>query len=149
MIYKIITTFCLLMLIITSIKAQGNIDNVLLEIKKNNKSIKVNQQYVEAKKLQYKTGLTLKNPSIEYEYLNGSPANAGDQTDFLVVQSFDFPTAYSKKKQVAELQIEQTNFQLTAIRQTILLEAKKTCLELVYYYKNRLNWKNDYKMLRN
>jgi outer membrane protein TolC len=125
------------MLISSSIKAQNNIDDVLLEIAKNNKSIKENQQYIEAKKLQYKTGLTLKNPSVEYEYLNGSPANAGNQTDFLILQSFDFPTAYSKKKQVAELQIGQTDFQLTAIRQDILLDAKQICIKLIYYNKKQ------------
>ncbi|HBK70718.1 MAG TPA: transporter [Flavobacteriaceae bacterium] len=137
MINKIIYTVCLFMLISSSIKAQNNIDDVLLEIAKNNKSIKENQQYIEAKKLQYKTGLTLKNPSVEYEYLNGSPANAGNQTDFLILQSFDFPTAYSKKKQVAELQIGQTDFQLTAIRQDILLDAKQICIKLIYYNKKQ------------
>ena len=68
MIYKTIYTVCLLMFVSSSIKAQNSIDNVLIEIAKNNKSIQANERYIEAKKLQYKTGLTLKNPSIEYEY---------------------------------------------------------------------------------
>jgi len=138
MINKIIYTFCFVLFVSININAQNNIDNVLLEIVKNNKSIQANEQYIEAKKLQYKTGLTLKNPSIEYEYLNGSPVGAGNQTDFLAVQSFDFPTAYNKKKQVSELQIEQTYFQLTAIRRDILLEAKQTCIEFVFYNKRQV-----------
>jgi outer membrane protein, heavy metal efflux system len=136
--FKIQITFLLIIISTVNINPQNSIDNVLLEIEKNNKSIKANQQYTEAKKLEYKTGLTLKNPSVEYEYLNGLPVGAGNQTDFLAVQSFDFPTAYGKKKQVSDLQIEQTKFQLTAIRQDILLEAKKTCLELVYYNKKQV-----------
>jgi len=131
-------TFIALILISANINAQNNIDNVLLEVVKNNKSIRANQQYTEAKKLQYKTGLTLKNPSVEYEYLNGSPAGAGNQTDFLAIQSFDFPTAYNKKKQVAELQIEQTYFQLTALKRNVLWDAKQTCIELIYYNKKQI-----------
>jgi len=138
MIYKTIYTVCLLMFVSSSIKAQNSIDNVLIEIAKNNKSIQANERYIEAKKLQYKTGLTLKNPSIEYEYLNGSPVGAGNQTDFLAVQSFDFPTAYSKKKQVADLQIEQTDFQLTALKRDVLLNTKQTCIEMIYYNKKQV-----------
>ena len=134
---KIINTACFVMIIATSIKAQNSIDNVLSEIAKNNKSIIANQQYWEAKKLQYKTGLTPYNPSVEYEYLIGSPANAGNQTDFFVLQSFDFPTSYIKKKQVANQQIAQTDFQIASYRQDILLKAKQYCIELVYLNKKQ------------
>ena len=142
MINKIIYAFCFVLFVSINSNAQSNIDNVLLEIVKNNKSIQANQEYAKAKNLQYKTGITLQNPKVEYEYLNGSPSGAGNQTDFLVVQSFDFPTAYSKKQQVAELQIEQTNFQLTASRRDILLDAKQTCILLVYYNKKQVELEN-------
>jgi outer membrane protein, heavy metal efflux system len=141
MINKILYTFCFILLVSTNIHAQNDIDNVLLEIAKNNKSIQASQQYIESVKLQYKTGLTLKNPSIEYEYLNGSTIDAGNQTDFSAVQSFDFPTAYSKKKQVSELQIEQTTFQLIALKRDILLKAKQTCVELIFYNKKQVGLK--------
>ena len=137
MINKIIHTACFVMIIATSIKAQDNVNNVLSEIAKNNKSITANRQYWEAKKLQFKTGLTPYNPSVEYEYLLGSPVGAGNQTDFFVLQSFDFPTAYIKKKQVANQQIVQADFQLTAYRQDILLKAKQYCIELIYLNKKQ------------
>lgn len=133
MIHKIYIS-CLLIIASINIQAQS-IDNILSEIVKNNKSILANVQFWEAKKLQYQTGLTLNNPSVEFEYLNGSPEGAGNQTDFLILQSFDFPTAYIKKKQVAELQIVQTDFELTSNRQDILLEAKQYCIELIYLHK--------------
>jgi len=137
MINKIIHTAFFVMIIATSIKAQENIDDVLSEIAKNNKSIIANRQYWEAKKLQYKTGLTPYNPSVEYEYLVGSPVGAGNQTDFFVLQSFNFPTAYTKKKQVANQQIAKANFQLTAYRQDILLKSKQYSIELIYLNKNQ------------
>ncbi|MBI2966541.1 MAG: TolC family protein [Bacteroidetes bacterium] len=112
--------------------AQSTIENVLSEISKNNKTILANTQYWEAQKLQYKTGLTPYNPAVNYDYLIGSPNTAGNQTDFTVTQSFDFPTAYIKKKQLSEQQIAQAEFQFTAKRQDVLLEAKIICMELVY-----------------
>ncbi|MEK6614786.1 MAG: TolC family protein [Bacteroidota bacterium] len=128
--YFIIKLFVLSFIINT--KAQSSADTVLASIAKNNKTIIANTQYCEAQKLQYKTGLTPYNPSVNYDYLIGSPNTTGNQTDFTVTQTFDFPTAYIKKKQLSEQQIAQAEFQLTAKRQDVLLEAKLICIELVY-----------------
>jgi cobalt-zinc-cadmium efflux system outer membrane protein len=112
--------------------AQSTIDSVLSTIERNNKTILVNVQFWEAKKMEYKTGLTPYDPKVNVDYLNGSPAGAGNQTDFTVTQAFDFPTAYSKKKQLSNTQIEQAEFQLISSRQNILLESKIICIELIY-----------------
>lgn len=116
-------------------KSQISIDSVLYTIEQNNKTIQANVQFWEAKKMEYKTGLTPSNPKVDYDFLNGSPAGAGNQIDFAVTQSFDFPTVYSKRKQLSEEQIKQVEFQLTSAKQDILLEAKLICIELVYRYK--------------
>ena len=132
-------TIMLLLLLVFAMKAtaQSNIDNVLAAIKTNNKSIIAEVQYWEAEKLQYKTGLNPDNPVVEYDYLKGSPANAGNQTDLTISQSFDFPTVYTKRNQLAKGKIAQTEHKLNAARQDILLEAKMTCIELVYLNKLR------------
>jgi outer membrane protein, heavy metal efflux system len=117
--------------------AQSNFDNVLESIKRNNKTLLATTQYWEAEKLHYKTGLSPDNPTVSYDYLKGSPANAGNQTEFIINQPFDFPTSYIKKSQLAKQQAIQTGHKLTAARQDILLDAKKTCIQLVYH--NKLN----------
>ncbi len=115
-----------------NVKAQSIIDSVLTAIATNNKTIQANAQFWEAKKMEFKTGLNPNNPTVEYDYLFGTPANAGNQTDFIVNQSFDFPTAYAKKKQLSNEQIAQAEIQFIATRQDVLLEAKNVCIELVY-----------------
>lgn len=112
--------------------AQSNIDSLLSNIERNNKTIIANEQYWEAKKLEYKTGLTPYDPKVDFDYLNGSPVGAGNQTDFTLTQAFDFPTAYSKRKQLSNSQIEQAAFQLISSKQDILLESKLICIELIY-----------------
>ncbi len=118
--------------------AQSQMETVLTDIAKNNKTILASTQFLEAQKLQFKTGLTPANPSVEYDYLVGSPVGAGNQNDFSVTQSFDFPTSYIKKNQLAKQQATQAEIQLTATRQDILLEAKIVCIELVHRNKLQL-----------
>lgn len=112
--------------------AQTNVDSVLSSVSVNNKTILANEQFWEAEKLQFKVGLFPYNPKVDYDYLNGSPATAGNQTEFAVTQSFDFPTAYGKKKQLSNNQIAKAEFQLIATRQEVLLHAKNTAIELIY-----------------
>lgn len=117
--------------------AQSSIDNLLREIEKNNKSLQSEKQYWEAEKLSYRTGLNPENPKAEYDYLPGSPAGAGNQTDMSVTQLFDFPTAYGKRRSVSKEQVQQAEYKFQVTRQDILLEAKLICLELVY--RNKLS----------
>lgn len=128
--YKLLICFVLLSL--TTVSAQSTIDKALIEIAKNNTAIKANTHYWNAQKVQYKTGNTLYNPTVEYDFLKGTPANAGNQTDILVTQSFDFPTVYGKKNQLAKERTNQADLQLKAANQMVLFEAKKVLIELVY-----------------
>ena len=118
-----------------SANAQPNMENILAQIGKNNKTILATAQYYQAQKLLFKTGNSPSNPVVEYDFLSGSPANAGNQHDFTVTQQFEFPTAYIKKSQLAKTQTAQTEFHITASRQEVLLEAKIYCIELVYQNK--------------
>jgi len=133
-------------LTVTVSNAQNNIENVLSDIVKNNKSIISNQQFWEAKNLLYKTGLTPENPKFEYENLRG---NNGNQVDYYIVQYFDFPTAYIKKNQVANRQVSQSKFKEDAFRQDILLKAKQYCLTLIFLNKKKTALENRAKNASN
>lgn len=132
------STFIILLLFFTTKGfGQTNIASVLVNIAKNNKTIIANTKYWEAKTLEYQTGLTPYNPKVDYNYLIGTPANVGNQTEFSITQTFDFPTVYARKKQLSNEQIKQAEFQLNANRQDVLLEAKLICIELIY--RNKFN----------
>jgi outer membrane protein TolC len=117
--------------------AQVSMEDILVEIEKNNKTLQANAQNNEAQKLGFKSNNPLYNPNVEYDFMYGFPLNAGNQTDFLVNQAFDFPTSYSKRKQLSEGRVSQSDFQYNAGRQEILFEAKSTCIELIY--RNKLH----------
>lgn len=119
--------------------AQSNLDAVLESVAQNNKAIVANKQYWEARKLAFRTGLTPENPEVVYDYMRGRPQEiAGNQQDLAVTQQFDFPTVYGKKKALSKEQVAQTEFQATAYRQDILLEAKLHYLEMVYLNRQKV-----------
>ena len=115
--------------------AQNDIDSIIKQVERNNMSMQTNKKYWEAKRSEFKTGLTPYDPQVEYDYLFGSPAGAGNQKDFSVTQRLDFPTAYSRKKKLSTHQIAQTQLQQQVYRQDILMEAKLLTLHVIYLNK--------------
>lgn len=69
---------------------------------------------------------------MQGQYLFGSPSAADDQTDIFVVQPFDFPTTYKKRRELADVQGAVSTSEIARRRQEILLETKLVCLEMVY-----------------
>jgi len=62
----------------------------------------------------------------------GNPAAIGNRTDISITQTFDFPSAYRHRKQIAELQNINAELAYKSERMRILLSAKQTAIELVY-----------------
>lgn len=128
---------------------QSTLETVLSSVEKNNKGLAERRQYWEARKMEYKTGLTLPDPAIQGQFLFGAPASAGNQTDFFAVQPFDFPTTYRKRKDLAAEQGAVANSELAARRQEVLLDAKLVCLELVYRNKLAAQYQKRKEALEN
>lgn len=128
-----IFTALFICIITINVEAQSRLDTVLADIAKNNKTLQTQAKFWDAQKLLYNTGISLYDPVVSYDYMRGIPNEiAGNQTDISVIQRFDFPTVYRKKKGLANEQSNQAEFYLAANRQQILLDAKKVCIELIY-----------------
>lgn len=134
---KYIWSFLLVSVISFPVRAQLTMEDVLVEIEKNNKTLQANAQNTEARKLGFKSNNPLYNPNLEYDYMYGFPLSAGNQTDFIVNQAFDFPSSYIKRKQLSEGRVSQSDLEYNVGRQQILFEAQSTCIELVY--RNKLH----------
>ena len=104
--------------------SQNAIEQLLTQIESNNATIKAAQIHLEADKLELLTGLNPDDPVLEADYLVGRPVSGGDQFEFTASQGFDFPTAYAKKKQVAETEGQILGYDVEAVRREVLLKAK-------------------------
>jgi len=115
--------------------SQNNLESVLVNISSNNKSIIAYNQYLEAQKTGFKTGLFLSNPTLDYDYMKGTPANAGNQIDISAVQSFDFPTVYGKRKELSIASVDRLGVMEKEFKQKTLLDAKLIFMRLIYLNK--------------
>ncbi len=138
---KQIITYIVTGFFVQSSMAQNVVDSVLKQVERNNKSIQTNKKYWDAKRNEYKTGLTPYDPTVEYDYMWGSPVGAGNQRDFVVTQRLDFPTVYKRKKDLSGQQVAQSQFQQQVYRQDILLEAKLLSLQVIYLNKKTIEIK--------
>ena len=118
-------------------RAQSSIDQVLRSIETNNKSLQANTKMTDAQKLDAQTGKFLANPTFEWEQMWGNRNNPGSEYTLTVKQSLDFPTTYSNKNKLANLKANTIGFQSAAYRQQLLLNAKQTCIEIIYLRKQK------------
>lgn len=115
-------------------KAQ-NFDNILQSIEENNTALKAYREQAKASKIGNKTGINMANPEVEFAYLWGSPNAASHRTNLDISQSFDFPTAYRYKSQLAEGKNKQLDLVYDRQRRDILQQARLLCVELAYQSK--------------
>lgn len=113
--------------------AQSYYDDALREIEANSLSLKSLAEQAEAQKLLNRTGIFPANPEVEFNYLWGSPSSIGNRTDFSVKQTIDFPTAYAYRSDIASLQNKNAELLYKSERLNLLLTAKKSFVNLVYY----------------
>lgn len=118
--------------------AQSSFEFLLSTIEHNNLSLKANTEYLHTRNLEYRTGVTPYDPEVAFDYMYGSPVGAGNQRDFTVTQRFDFPTAYVKKRTLANTQVQRSDWQMEVYRKDVLLNTQKIALELVYENKRKL-----------
>ena len=123
--------------VISFLFAQGafsqNIDVILAGVDSNNTTLIALRKNAEAERIGNKTGLSLKNPEIEFSYLWGSPEPIGKRNDIRIMQSFDFPTAYGYRNQISELRNVQVDLELERQRRDILLQARQMCNDIIYH----------------
>lgn len=130
---QFIIVIILLMPAMFTVQAQGRYEAVLRQIEANNTTLAALRRQIEAQKLGNRTGLAPANPEVEFNYLWGNPSLIGNRTDIKVTQTFDFPTAYTYRGKIANLQNRNAELSYKAERINLLLSAKQTCIELAYY----------------
>ncbi|GAE84979.1 TolC family protein [Bacteroides reticulotermitis] len=110
---------------------EGTIDRVLHTIESNNKDLKANAQLVTSQKLEARTDNNLPDPSLSYSHLWGAKDKNETIGELVVSQSFDFPTLYGTRNKLNRLKANTYDSQADITRQTILLQAKEVCLDII------------------
>ncbi|WP_297093617.1 TolC family protein [uncultured Draconibacterium sp.] len=114
------------------VSAQNSIETLLTEIENNNTTLSALRKTIDAEKMGNKTGIQLQNPEVEFHYLWGDPSAIGNRTDISVQQSFDFPSAYAYRNQIADMKNEQAELEYKKQKMDIFLQVRLICSELTY-----------------
>jgi len=120
------------LLLISSVNAQTNKD-LLKQIAVNNKEIKAFREYSNSLNISSKTNLFPVNPVVEYSYLSGSDLTSGNKQEFIISQSFDFPSIYFQKSDIAGLQNKSNEFQLKIFKLKILVTTQNYLNDYIYW----------------
>lgn len=105
---------------------------ILPEIEQNNRSLQALRQEVEAEKAANHVGLAPSNPEVEFSYLWGHGAEAGERIDLSVTQSLPLSQILGYQARLAKQQDLRADLRLRAERTTVLLNAQKLCIDIVY-----------------
>ena len=113
------------LMVMLPLVAQSEMEQLLNEIENNNTTLQALQKQIESQKLNNKTGIYLSNPEVEFGYLWGTPAEIGNESSLSVTQSVDFPTSYSLKMKISDMENQSLEILYKSERVKILLNAKE------------------------
>ena len=112
--------------------AQDIYKNVLQSVEEGSTTLRALHEQALARKAENHTGLTPADPEVEFGYLWAHPSAGGNRKDVAFSQQFDFPTAYVERAKLAGALDRTSELDYLQQRQQLLLQAKQTCVELVY-----------------
>lgn len=134
---RIIYSIALFSLLTVSVHGQNTFEEVFRDVESNNTTLKAYREQANADKIGNRTGLNMANPEVGFGYLWGKPKETGNETDLSISQSFDFPTAYRYRSQLADGKNKQVDLVYDQQRREVLQQVRTFCIELVY--QNKLN----------
>lgn len=121
---------------VVSAKAQ-DINSVLKSVEQNNMELKALLKGNEAADIENKSQNTLEDLSIEYSPFFQSETSGIASSELVITQGFDFPTLYGARKKAEQLQRNVLDMQYQTARRDILVNAKKLCLDIINYNKQK------------
>lgn len=121
---------------VVSAKAQ-DINAVLKSVEQNNMELKALLKGNEAADIENKSQNTLEDLSIEYSPFFQSKTSGIASSELVITQGFDFPTLYGARKKAGQLQRNVLDMQYQTARRDILVNAKKLCLDIINYNKQK------------
>lgn len=124
---------CALLVLVPGAAAHSqDLGSVLKIVEQNNTALKALRAGKDAEKAEARTGLAPDEPELGLAYLWGTPREQGNRVDISLTQSFDFPTAYLYRSRIAAGKATVAEYEYSAGRSEILLQAEKTYIEIAF-----------------
>lgn len=112
------------------ISSQG-VDRLIDSVLVNNPGIASLARLTEASVASSKAGLLPSNPEITFGYFPGTISEIGNKTTWSVMQSFDFPTTYTRIRDLKQSDLELARLEENLAVLMILSEARSSAIEYI------------------
>ncbi len=122
------------LLLSSNVFAQNKFDDIIESIKNNNKDIIAKKSLVKMDYFNHKIGLYPNNPTVEFRNYFGQKSES-NEIEFSVIQSFDFPSSYFYKSDIANLNIAKSNLENKLSLSEIINNSKKVVVDYIYQSK--------------
>lgn len=120
----------LLLLAPTFMQAE-KVDSLLLIIESNNLELKALASESQSRQYELQSENMLAGPSVEYSPFYTKGYHGMSSSELIVSQEFEFPTRYAQRREQNNLQATVDASQWEVLRQSILLEARLLCYDIV------------------
>lgn len=120
-----------LLLVFTLNAFSQSFNETLKTIEQNNKDLQAGKKYVESKSFEHKLDNVPDGPELTYGYFPNNSTVPGKKEIFEVSQSFQMPCYYRNQVAYSKLLIKQEELKYQALKQEVLLEAKRLLIEYI------------------
>ncbi|WP_029036160.1 TolC family protein [Salinimicrobium xinjiangense] len=129
--YKhIVSAVCGCLIALGSFAQSSCVNGILEEINQNNRKLQAYRSFIRSQNLGNKTENNLPDPQASAYYLPFGEHVTEDYYEYQISQRFEFPTVYASRSKRIDKQKELLELEYGAMRQEVLLQAKKELLEL-------------------
>lgn len=111
--------------------AQNPIADILQQVENNNLLLQSAVHAVKAQQATLAAENNLPDPEVEYIHQWGSRPEIGNQTELVVKQEFDFPTAYAQRNRYRRLKNAALGHDVDLIRQDVRWQAARLSVQLI------------------
>jgi len=130
-----VLAFCVCLFSFVAVAQSPSTMDALQQIEQNNATLKAFSSFLESRKLAQKALNNLPDPQAGAYYLPFGNHASGNYTEFQITQSFEFPTVYSARGNLIDMQEAQSALEYQLKRQEVLLPAVKLLNELIFLAK--------------
>ena len=128
----IITALVAFIYMTSIVCAESGIDKVLKSVEAENLTLKAERELMIAKGESFHTGYYPSNPEVSYSLLFGENAIAGDKEEIGVSQSFEFPTVYFNKLELANKKQTLLAGEFNDFRRNMLYKTEGLCYGIIH-----------------
>lgn len=107
--------------------AQTSLQSLLSSVEKNNPKLQTASKNLIATSASLKMGRNPADPELEYSHMFGNESS----NELTLKQSFDFPTVYRQRNNIAKLGSEKAQYEFFAIRQDVFSEVTTLYVSVV------------------